>query len=172
MTPKKYQEQIKRLIKTKEIAVPSKMRQDEYYRALNYINDDEFTATITYLIDNYKFPQFPQIWDFNEAKKAACPTPETTLNYNKRDPNYCTEVRDIFKQLKIMDVIRAQEIPDEATRSQKYITDITYPFYAKMVERGLVFSHSTKKWIDKKNMIKSSKYFDPKKFGFPVREYA
>lgn len=162
-----FKNQIDRLVNVKGLDRPNSMRLNEYYQALKYITDQDFQEVITYLLTNYKYNMFPQIWDFKQAKNDTFKDPEFQ-GYGKRDKNYSKDVQKIWNELEIMDVIREQLIPGSYDRTTVKTQNAMYKLLGEMVELGKVFSHNTKKWINKESAI-NGKYFNPENYGFPVK---
>jgi hypothetical protein len=162
-----FRMQIDRLINIKGIDRPNNMRLNEYYKALKYINDKDFINTVNWIVENYKFNSFPQIWDFKEAKRSACPVPETTYKYGDRDPKYSKEMQKVLWGFRQMDKIRKQVIPDFNGYNTAKSCETMHSFYNLMCEEGRVFSVENEKWVDKRNAL-TGEYFNPTEFGYPV----
>ncbi len=171
-----FREQVNRLLETKDLPKekkPSKVRLNEYYRALKSISDEDFIKTIVYLIDEYKFNNFPQIWDFKEAHKTVHVIPETQYHYGKRDSNYSKEMARVKIAWEIMGTITKLVIKGFDGNNTAESCKTMHDFYNKMCAENKIFEISTQRWVENtRELIVDDNYFCPQEFGFPVKMVA
>lgn len=167
-----FKMQMKRLAAITRSEISLKLAMDEYYPKFNSYSNKRFAEIIEYLVDTWKYKNFPSIADFNTARDLTVLDPEfTPSNPNPRDPNYCDAMNGVLRNFEIMDMIREIKIPNHRELPAIEICFIIHAHYTKMAQENKVFSVQTKKWVSLKNAIKGE-YFDPAKMGFPVKAAA
>ena len=145
-----------------------------YYEHLKNIDDEKFSKMCKKLIPEIKpsfsgYRSFPLIGDFIKIKiEMAQHYPIYKPDPHRRDPNYGAGMQRVLWGFKQMDKIRHIEIPGCDDMSQSKVSDIIQEFWRKVRKNGKIFSLSTEKWIDRKNAINSTEYFDPAEFGLGI----